>query len=387
MQNDQRGALPPPQPPGAAAPGVVVFHPCRPHRHPGGHESETQRRLAQALAEIRGWDYGGEFDPACRYDRPLYFVPSDTLESIDDARRLGIRDEHDLFGGVVPRPFVGGKTITHGLPEPGSVAPEGWEPGFAREVAEVVLPGYSVFAHRDAELAARRLLQEGSVRLKKASGIGGCGQSVVADEQALAARLAEMDADELRRDGLVLERNLREVVTYGIGQVRVGTLQASYFGTQRLTRNNRGDEVYGGSSLTIVRGDFDALLRLPLPPGVDTAIAQACRYHRAALASFPGLFASRCNYDVAQGVDDAGRWRSGVLEQSWRIGGASGAEIAALQAFRADPALGVVCASTTEVYGESPALPDDAQVLFSGHDARVGPITKYSRLEPYAHPG
>ena len=69
-----------------------------------------------------------------------------------------------------------------------------------------------------------------------------------------------------------------------------------------------------------------------------------------------------------------------MLEQSWRIGGASGAEIAALEAFRADPALRVVRASTVEVYGEAPTPPPDAIVYFSGVDERVGPLTKYATV-------
>src|SRR5690606_7725012 len=93
------------------------------------------------------------------------------------------------------------------------------------------------------------------------------------------------------------------------------------------------------------------------------------------------MFASRCNYDVVQGPDELGRWRSGVLEQSWRIGGASAAELLALQAFREDPALDAVTASTTEVYGDCPSLPADSTLVYRGVDTRVGPLTKYARLE------
>ena len=99
---------------------------------------------------------------------------------------------------------------------------------------------------------------------------------------------------------------------------------------------------------------------------------------------FPGMFASRRNYDVIQGTDAAGRRRSGVLEQSWRVGGASGAEIAALEAFRAEPALRAVRASTVEDYGEAaPPPPPGATVYFRGVDERVGPITKYATVEPH----
>ena len=88
---------------------------------------------------------------------------------------------------------------------------------------------------------------------------------------------------------------------------------------------------------------------------------------------------------MAQGVDDSGAWRSGVLEQSWRIGGATGAELAALAAFDADPALRVVRAATTEIYGGAEP-PPDADVYFHGVDRHVGPITKYTRTLPHADP-
>ncbi len=114
-------------------------------------------------------------------------------------------------------------------------------------------------------------------------------------------------------------------------------------------------------------------------------MAQACAYDAAASACFPGLVVSRRNYDVAQGLDAAGRRQSGVLEQSWRVGGASRAEIAALEAFRADPAQRVVRASTVEVYGESAMPPPPhATVYFRGIDGRVGPLTKYALVEPHA---
>ena len=92
------------------------------------------------------------------------------------------------------------------------------------------------------------------------------------------------------------------------------------------------------------------------------------------------MFASRCNYDVAEGCDASGRQYIGVLEQSWRIGGASGAEVAALQALKDDPTLQTVCASTTEVHGPGVAVPEGAILYFSGVDDHLGPITKYAEL-------
>jgi hypothetical protein len=208
---------------------------------------------------------------------------------------------------------------------------------------------------------------------------GGRGQQVVSQPAELAAALEAIAPDELANDGVVLEENLAEVTTCSVGQVRVAGHVASYYGTQRLTPDNDGLPVYGGSQLMIARGGYDALLGLDLPEDARLAVAQARSYDAAATECFPGLFASRRNYDVAQGLAWSGR-RSGVLEQSWRIGGASGAEIAALEAFVAEPGLRAVRASTVEVYGPCQP-PQDATVYFSGVDPAVGRITKYSRIK------
>jgi hypothetical protein len=193
----------------------------------------------------------------------------------------------------------------------------------------------------------------------------------------LTDALATIDPAEMPSAGLVLEENLTNVSTFSVGQVRVADLTATYYGRQRLTSDNTGDEVYGGSDLVVVRGDFDALTQVPLPESIRIAVEQA-RAYDAATSVFSGMFASRRNYDVAQGTNAQGQWRSGVLEQSWRVGGATGAEIAALEAFRADRGLLVVRASTFEIYGPSEPPPPHATVYFRGVDEHVGLLTKYA---------
>lgn len=369
-------------PPGAR---IVVVYSQRPPGNPRGHESTSQNRIAARVAALLGYPYGGEYDAAAQYDLPPYFVPRETIPDAAHAASLGLRSEHDLFGGVVPHPYVASKIITHALPAAAGAAPPSWSHAFGERVRDVVLPGYSAFSREDALRAGRELLAQGAVRIKLACGIGGSDQSVAADLTALERQIGALDEGQLHAGGVVLERNLNDVVTHSVGQVRIGRQLASYCGIQHVTRNNAGKEVYGGSDLLVANGDFEALLALPHAPEVSTAVAQACVYHRAALACFPGLMASRCNYDVAQGMDDSGTWRSGVLEQSWRIGGATGAELAALTAFQADPGLRVVRASTTEIYGGA-VPPPDAEVYFNGIDQHVGAITKYTRTMPYANP-
>ena len=123
-----------------------------------------------------------------------------------------------------------------------------------------------------------------------------------------------------------------------------------------------------------------------LLPVVDTrlAIAQACAYHRAARRHFPGIILSRANYDVAQGRDARGQWQSGVLEQSWRIGGASAAEIEAAAILLRQPQRQVVGALTMEIYGPHATAPPGAVVLFHGNDPHNGALLKYAQVIAHA---
>ncbi|MBA1261823.1 DUF3182 family protein [Stutzerimonas sp. NM35] len=350
------------------------------------HEKAVHEQLARRLAALQGLVFLGEYDPAAHYSQQLYFVPSGTLVGVESARELGIEDEQDLFGGVVPYAFVETKAISHPLLRPNADSPMGWSRGFASRVKGSVLAGYSVFSLHDAREAGRRLLHEGPLRLKPVRATGGRGQERVDGVQALDQALEHIDETELSQYGLVLESNLDRVTTFSVGQVRVATQVLSYYGTQRLTQDNAGETVYGGSDLVVVEGDFDALLKLDLSDKTRLAIAQAQVYDVAASVCFRDFHASRRNYDIAQGVDGRGRACSGVLEQSWRIGGASGAEIAALEAFAQGGQRRVVQASTVELYGEAKPVPESATVLFSGEDEEVGFITKYVTLEEYGNP-
>jgi hypothetical protein len=189
-----------------------------------------------------------------------------------------------------------------------------------------------------------------------------------------------MDTEELRRHGLVLEEELSDVTTYSVGQVHLDGLRASYYGIQRLTLDNHGRAVYGGSDLVVVRGGYDDLLRLDVPPNVRLAVSQAATFDLAVQEHYPRVIASRRNYDVGQGYDARGRLLSGVLDQSWRIGGASGPEIAALRAFHNDPTLALVEASSYERYGASGPPPAGAIVHFDGVDPACGSIQLYTLI-------
>jgi hypothetical protein len=365
--------------------GVVVAHVHHPQDHASEHERRTLVQFARQLAALRDCEDGGFYDPHAHYEGPLYFVPASTLTS-PEAEALGIHGSDDLFGGVVPHAFVGTKVISHPLVSADAAAVAGWNPGFAVLVGDSVLAGYSAFSHADARAAGSRLLARGPVRVKPARASGGRAQAVVRDTAELEAVLDAVDPQEVAAHGLVLEEEMDEVATLSVGQVRVAELTASYHGLQMLTTDNRGNEVFGGSELIVARGGFDSLLALQPPHEVRGAIEQAQRYEAAVHACFPGFYASRCNYDILRGRDAAGTIRLAVLEQSWRVGGATGPELAALQIFRAQPQRRAVRASCVEVFGDSPEPPPHATVYFRGTDPSVGRLTKYTVVHPDVDP-
>ena len=320
----------------------------------------------------------------CREARSPYVVPACTLTRAE-AALLHVRDEDDLFGGVVPHAFVATKVISHPVPPWCSEHPEGWSDALGVALEDHVLPGYSVFNHEDALRAGTFLLGDGPVRVKPADGIGGGGQCVIDSAPALQDLLAGIDVSQLGEHGIVIERNLVQETTYSIGELVLGGMRAAYWGIQRQSRNHAGRPVYGGSDLYVVRGALGDLLPKAPDEDVRQAIGHAMRYEAAVFAAYPDTFASRRNYDVAIGHDACGRPWCGVLEQSWRIGGASPAEIAALEAFASDSQRHEVHVSTHEVY-ELADLPDGAQLHYRGTDPVEGCLTKYSRVHADGYP-
>jgi hypothetical protein len=351
----------------------------------GGDFADEHQRCARAvlgecLAQLTGGVFAGELAGEADSNVEPYFLPADTL-TVEEAGRLGIDREDDLFGGVVPDPLVASKAIAHPLVSLSSDAPPGWNTAFSEAIADVVLPGFAVFSREDAEVAGRELLRSGPVQVKATGGFAGFGQSKVSSEEELQSELGKLDWDEIATVGLVLEQRLKDVSAFSIGQVRVGGLTASYYALQKETANEFRDNIYVGSSLLAVRGGFDDLLSLDFGQDVRSSIEQACAFDAEADRHFPGFFASRRNYDVIRGFDGNGRAVSGLLEQSWRVGGASAAEMLALLAFRDDPELTQVKSRTVEIFGEVADVPDGALVLYRGVDPKAGAITRYAIAE------
>lgn len=362
---------------------VVVLYPARPQVPE--HEAVVHRDIALRLADLMDIPFDGVYDES-RHTGRCYFVPSDTLISPPLKARLGLHDEMDLFGGYADHAFMPTKAITHGVVGPRARRPEGWSDEFSDRVAGATLPGYTAFSGDDARLAAASLLAaEGVCRLKPVDATAGRGQKVITRMEELEEALASLEPDRLARCGVVLEAQMEEVSTYSVGQVRVPGLTASYIGTQRLTLDNHGHEVYGGSRLQFARGGYEALQGLALGDECRRAVELARQYDEAADQCYPGFFASRRNYDVASGSDARGGRHMGVLEQSWRLGGASRAEIAALEVLAADPDCSGLWAETLEIFGDRERAPSHAVETFAGVDPELGLIRKYVMVEAHGN--
>lgn len=369
---------------------VAIYYSKNCHEDFSEHEKASINFVAQRIAKLLACEFFGEYNDATHQtggvkdnadETSFYFIPNDTLLRAE-AENLGIQGPTQLFGGCVPHEFVAAKCITHPLIDNGSISPAGWSNDFPESVRHVTLRGFTAFSKADAMIAAEKLLPFGEVRIKAPLSRGGNGQSVVDSLHQASAFLQTVDDENFADHGVVLETNLQEETTRSVGTVTIGQTQISYCGSQVTTVNASGDSVYGGSTIRAVRGSFNNLLKLAWSKEEIIAIEQAMIYDFAADTCFNGFFASRRNYDVAQGFDRDNQFCSGVLEQSWRIGGASPAEIAAIEAFSQDPELISVRTSCREVHAICD-VPDKSDIYFRGADADVGHITKFVTIDAY----
>ena len=341
------------------------------------HELAVLHCAAGRLAEL----FGARRVPAAAAAPPCgrYWIPSSTL-SRREAAALGISDGSQLWGGIVPAAYVATKLVSHPRFGRRAAAPKGWIDIIGLE--DCTLPGWSVFSREDALVAGAELLRGGPVRVKPPRERGGHGQRVVRSEEELGNWL-DATSPQALEEGLVLERDLVESTTYSVGFSQLpGGHRIAYVGTQRNVITPQGAVAYGGSRLEVVRGTL-ADLEASLRPGKPRSAVQATTRYDAVIRHAYGVVATRCNYDVIAGVDRMGRRHLGVLEQSWRFGGASMAELLAIERFTRMPGLQRVVAETVETFaGER--VPAGAVVSWRG-DARSP--CKYARVVEEASAG
>ncbi|MBW4787571.1 DUF3182 family protein [Alcaligenes faecalis] len=322
------------------------------------------RELAQFLdlPRIR-IDYEDQLKPSMG---DAYYLPLHTLK-LEQAQQLGIEQPSQLYGGVVPYDFLALKTVAHPLPQDDMDRPQGWNNELGLALRHTVLPGYSVFSRNDA-LRTMSLLDEAGqtgIRAKLASGNAGKGQKVIYSRQELEELLNLPQWQSELEHGLVLEENLLDGETFSIGQTQVGEHLFSYIGQQRQTSNCQQESVYGGTSLLMVRGGFLQLLKLSGMKRIAHLVEMTMSYEKNISQAFPQLYASRRNYDLIVGKNARGHYKAGVLEHSWRFGGASIAEILAIRNLQLHPELQHTHAWTRERYLDDASSIENSPHLYS----------------------
>lgn len=344
----------------------------------GNHKDAAHIVLTSRIAQFLGGHFVGRLEEI-EDEADVFIVPRTTLSGDECSRGRPLVKE-DFFGGRIPFEILGTKAIMH--PAAGSEQlPDFWPLDFVAKAHEFGLRGYTAFSPGQVWDAGRRLLSEvGTIRLKAVHASGGEQQHAVCDEQELRQALDQMTQNGRLCDVVVLEEDLRDTATYSVGVVSLGGSSFCYHGTQHSTTNNDGLPAYGGTTIEVHRGDMEALLD-QCPEQVRKFVHVAAGFDDLALSRLPGLVASRRNYDVIEGLGSDGDRRLALLEQSWRAGGASGAEIAAMEVFAQDKSVRRVRASTVERYGNSATAPADATIYFSGTDPVVGRLMKYAIVE------
>src|SRR5262249_58736239 len=116
---------------------VVVVYFSRLGGRLRGHQKLMLDADARLIAKLMGCEFGGRHEATCNYSNSVFFVP---VLLCEEAASLGIRSHSDLYGGVVPHPFVKTKAITHQLIGNGAQRPQCWSDIFAEKACEVALP-------------------------------------------------------------------------------------------------------------------------------------------------------------------------------------------------------------------------------------------------------
>jgi hypothetical protein len=383
------------------SPETVVLY-AHDYFYSGKNEVKTRlTELTRRLAYFKGaYSHYNPIATSSPPDGRWYFVPVFTfVKPKGEALEIQghkIQNEDDLFGGVVPSEHLTAKGFLHPLVTQRAAHPEGWKRRFHKETEGLVLPGYTIFDKDDAPRATKLLTQRGFIPLgKQSNATSGDGQRLVQSETDLQEALSVIPDDEMRRFGYVLEAGLLPdtVNTISVGRVCVNDIEFTYYGKQKTTDDVQGIKRYGGTEMYLVRGDFSALIArvrsqdIPIIKGLEKnnilfAIEQAKAFDEYAVKTLK-IFGSRRNYDVVQGKTADGTFHSGVTDQSWRIGGASGPEILGLQMFREDIKLQTLLGSSFNFYSDTiytnkslgltlqdPRISQNAVVFFKGSDNR-----------------
>lgn len=332
---------------------------------------ERNACLAGWIAEQLGRVYQGEYKPGAELDA-AFWVPHAPMTP-EEAGALGITSKEQIFGAVV-EPLHAQKSVFHCPLPRATYVPAHFPLDFSRSVQVISAPGYTAFTPQDALLAFESLLQQGhSPRFKNPTATAGLGQRVASNRQEAEAVIAAISGDVFRRFGVVIEANIPISVgqphAFSSGWIELGGEEYTYVGTQSQGEKN----IYTGTRLHMVRGHEP-----PYVPDIPNAVTDHTTYLLGLLGLLDGLqIATRCNFNFVKSMHD----EVFAVEPTFRIGGATGAELLAIGYLKDHPEEDQVVASTRFVYDQHEPLPAGAHRLYSGNDRIFGVREIFASLE------
>ncbi len=343
-------------------------------------------KIASIFERFGGIDQGKTYYVA---DKTIVLEFSENEKLIKDAL---IESEKDFFGGIVPRAYQSTKAIMHPLVSREAACPLGWSHEFSQELVhlDLVLPGFTVFNIEDIRTAFNHLYDKGvyQIRLKDPLGYLGMNQFVVTSFQELEQFISDkiVDNEKLQQYGLVVEENLHpeDLKTYSVSFVTVGFHQVHCIGVQRFSQG-----LYGGTDFVIMQTGKYILPELLARVGIfnkedaQVIIDKALLFRALLNKHIPEIKTARFNVDIVSGIASIYSnstcelvKRFALLEQSFRVGGASAAEIWGLEYLLCHPSVDAVCASTYYRYGdEAYQTVSGEENLYCGVDSRLGSIS------------
>ncbi len=305
---------------------------------------ERNQALAQYLASITGRIFAGEIFSPRRLGSGDYLLPHKPI-SLEEGRQFGIINPDQIFGAVI-EPIYAEKSIFHKTVPNAKFVPSKFPHEFATFLNDkgIVLIGYTAFSIEDVEKAYDLITDAGyAVRVKHPLGSSSTKQFRAKSKKQVLDFVRSEEVATLRKFGMILEVNLlnpndkrADVEGFSGGWTQLEGNIYSYLGRQMFAETGTTDR-YIGTRLQMVRGSVDNLGEV-----ADSLVYQDVyrQLEKVAEATklLPYLIGSRMNFDfiygVREGIDGIILDESPsvyVVEQSFRVGGASGAELVGIE--------------------------------------------------------
>lgn len=324
---------------------------------------QRNHSLAGFLAKLTGRKYQGDLSLNTKIDSRDILFPHKSLP-VSAGEELGVTSQNQIFGSVI-EPIYAEKSIFHPLINKPEVAPRNFPHKFPKQLFEskATLPGYTVFCLDDALSAFELLKLQGVVvRLKDPQGSSGTKQLIVASRTEVEEFVKSIDPSKLKALGLVLESNLinssdpkAALRAYSAGWTVIDGKIYSYIGEQMFGETGTVDR-YLGTKLYMVRGTTNNLIDFAKEKKLQS-ILQCLSKVKRAMVFLPYLIGSRINFDFLVGIPEtlpANRYikeRTYVVEQSFRVGGATPAELLGIQYLNTHKNAEIVTAISRVHYG------------------------------------